>query len=118
MGKIDSSLSDEASELVFPAEYLSRVYSKAFMQECYSDLFGMVIEQTNSLNEFCDEKLNELIIAEEDHVAKAIDAIHNRAVAATIKCAHHISKHLGIDVSEYNQIKVPAYILTEDENGL
>lgn len=104
LGKIDSSLSDEASELVFPAEYLSRVYSKAFMQECYSDLFGMVIEQTNSLNEFCDEKLNELIVAEEERVAKAIDAIHNKAVAATIKCAHHISKHLGIEVSEYNQI--------------
>ncbi len=104
LGKADTALEDEASELVFPAEYLSRVYSKAFMQECYSDLFGVVIEQTNSLNEFCDEKLNELIAAEEERVAKAIDAIHNRTVATVIKCAHHISKHLGIEVSEYDHV--------------
>lgn len=104
LGKADATLEDEASELVFPAEYLARFYSKAFMQECYSSLFELIINQTNSLSEYCDEKLNELITREEERIAKRIATIKEETLIAVQSRAGRIAEYLTIDLSEYDHI--------------
>jgi hypothetical protein len=121
LGKADATLEDEASELVFPAEYLARIYSKAFMQDCYSSLFEMIIDQANSLSEFCDEKLNELIAREEERIVKRITTIKEETLKAVQNRASKIAEHLNIELNEYDHVAIllPAMLaLVEKQKAL
>ena len=121
LGKADATLEDEASELVFPAEYLARIYSKAFMQDCYSSLFEMIIDQANSLSEFCDEKLNELIAREEERIAKRITTIKEETLKAVQNRASKIAEYLNIELNEYDHVAIllPAMLaLVEKQKAL
>ena len=73
----------EASELVFPSEYLERVYSKKFMQEAYKIFFDALSLQISNLLKFCETNFNNIIeneksqlIDEREHLKKgAVETI-------------------------------------------
>ena len=47
------------NELIFPSNYLSRVYSESFLKEAYKQLFENIAEQTSNLVEFAEKKFNQ-----------------------------------------------------------
>lgn len=103
LGKTDATLADENSELVFSPDYLARVYSRQFMQEAYTGLFELIVEQTNNLSEFCDEKLNALVAIEEERAKDAIANIKANTVYSTQKLLGKIAQHLGLPLETYEQ---------------
>lgn len=103
--KPDTSLSVENNENVFPECYLSRVYSKEFIQECYGELFRTIADKTNALCEFCDEKLNSLIVEEENRIAKEILSVQDEVLNKVRASAGAIAEHINFEIIHYTDIE-------------
>lgn len=104
LGKADSTLVDEASELVFPEKYLERIYSRTFMQEMYQSLFDSLNKQTSSLIEYCDGQLNILLDMETSTIDTAILDAKVAAIASAKQITAPIDAFIHTRIEEYASI--------------
>ena len=89
LGKNNDKNFVEEDELNFSSEYLSRVYSKDLILECYSYLTEIIDNAVNELIDQCDAKLNELIKEEKLQATKSTDLLKKQ-------CVDSINESLGI----------------------
>lgn len=91
LGKKIKNEKTEKNELVFDFAYLERVYSKAFMQEIYGNLFDLLNDQTNSVVSFCEEKAGVLVEFEKSFFEKEIDVAKIDAIKQATEIVNSIA---------------------------
>lgn len=99
----------DISELVFPPEFLSYVYSKEFIQTCYKEFFDSFEKQTNDFIDYCDEKLNKIIESENVSLTQKIDNIQTRALKKVEELTKNFKAHLITQIDE-NFDDIPDFI--------
>lgn len=77
--KIENSGID-ISELVFPSQYLEKIYSKAFMCEVYKSIFDLFFTQIELLITFCENKFNDVISLEKNVLENEINKAKKGAI--------------------------------------
>lgn len=95
-----NAISEDTNELIFSEDFLCRIYSKKFLQECYEELFSNFTLQSNTLISFCDEKLNKLIKSEQTKIDIQITSLQNNAISVAKKLTEGIS---NISLSQINR---------------
>lgn len=105
LGKQGDETSQEADELVFGADYLARVYSKQFMQECYRSVFTSLLEKANALIEFCEERLNGWINDEAEALDKEIQRIQSDVIVDAQETVKHISEYSYLEIRNIDAIE-------------
>lgn len=98
----------EAHELVFTPEYLARVYSRQFMQECYGELLNTIITQTDALCECCDHMVTDWDEAELQKIKEDIETLQKNAVSEIQNLTFKINEQLKSSLHEYADI--PEYL--------
>lgn len=96
----------ENSELVFTNNFLSRVYSERFIKECYHELYGLLIEQTNGLINICEDTLNNIIDTEKKDIEESITQIKNQALESVENAIGKIKTQVSVCVKEYDDISL------------
>lgn len=94
LGKSSSEPGDEASELVFDANFLARVYSEDFMRECYGELLRAFDFQTNELIAFFEQRLNEIVEYEQLLIDEEMSRLRNELCTWSKNIIEPISEHL------------------------
>lgn len=51
----------ELDESIFPKEYLSKVYSKAFISKCFAALVDDIVLKTEKLTDLCESRLTKIL---------------------------------------------------------
>lgn len=88
----------DTNELVFSSEYLSRVYSKSFIQESYKTLFENITKQVNTLIELCDAKLNALLEEEKESLSEQLDKTKSTAIESCEELTNKIQQFTKIKI--------------------
>lgn len=104
LGRKNNKNDIETSELVFSYAFLSRVYSKGFLQDCYRELFRMLSEQTNRLIDICDNKLNEITNIEKNSINAEIDAIKKDTFETSKALIDNVEPSLSTKLRDYYDI--------------
>ena len=113
IGKKPKSNDADISELVFASEYLERVYSKSFMQESYRGIFDLLSKQTDSLIEFFEGKLNELLEFEKLLLEEEFDITIKNAIKESTEVTQQIQQFISVRIeNKYDNISV---VLSEIE---
>lgn len=95
----------EEDELNFPREFLKKVYSKSFIQECYASFLVKYKNLIDDLIDSCDGKLVQLLEAEKRELFSKKDEIENNALAFTKNKQIEISSVLKTDfVNKFSEI--------------
>lgn len=101
LNKFNPNSSVEQNELVFPADYLERVYSESFIRECYMRVLKNFSEQFSNLSDYCDHMLTELLEKETAAVEAAIVKLRTDTIYAV---ADYVSKFA--ELKDYSEIPV------------
>lgn len=80
LGKSSKNSESDISELVFPTEYLEKVYSAQFMRDCYYSLFALLDEQAKQLGDFCDCILGKLCASEKRVLEDRLEIVKGNAL--------------------------------------
>lgn len=104
LGKSGEAPDEDVSELVFDKQYLSRVYSKAFMQESYKALFDALLNQTDGLIELCENKLNELLEFEALIIDEEAETAKIRAVTEAKTASERVCNFISADITGFDDI--------------
>ena len=91
---------NDTNELVFPAQYLNRVYSKEFIQECYGELFIEMKTQLNLLIELSEETLSDLMDKYKNNLENTLKVTERNYVEFFKDCAKKILNHIPIESYE------------------
>ena len=104
LGKSGEVPDEDVSELVFDKQYLSRVYSKTFMQESYKALFDVLLNQTDGLIELCENKLNELLEFEALIIDEEAETAKMRAVTEAKTASERVCNFISADITGFDDI--------------
>ena len=104
MGKPFVENAPDISELVFDSHYLTRVYSKEFIRECYSQLYILFSEQAEQLTEMCEECLNRLIDEEARHLDAEIARAKETALTDIRAMTANVKEHISVDLNQFEDI--------------
>lgn len=121
MGKPLNDNATDVSELVFDSKYLSRVYSKDFIRECYRHLFTLFAEQTTALTDLCEECLGRIVTEEEQQLEEEIIKTKNDAVEYVRSLTEKVLDHLPVQLEGYDSIPsicdalADAYYIAKEE---
>lgn len=105
-GKRESN--EDADELVFDNNYLSRVYSKTFLQECYQTLFRTLLMQSEDLITFCENQLSEIVEFETLVIDEEISSIKAEAISSARDLTVPIETYFSFAISDIKDI--PSFI--------
>lgn len=103
-GKRIDGQEPEENELVFGSEYLSRVYSRHFLQECYRSVFAAFEECSEALIEFCENRLNQWIEQEKIGIEEELNQICGVTVSEAKKIAENLIQFTGIEVTDVKAV--------------
>ena len=98
LGKNNDKNFVEEDELNFSSEYLSRVYSKELIRECYSYIIDFFDSSINELIDQCDTKLSGLIEEEKISITQLTDSLKQDCVDKINKYLELAKRNLKIDV--------------------
>ena len=104
MGKPLNDNATDVSELVFDSKYLSRIYSKDFLCECYRHLFTLFVEQTTALTDLCEECLGRIVAEEEQQLENEIIKTKNDAVEYVRSLTEKVLDYLPVQLDDYDTI--------------
>ena len=94
----------DLNELVFPKEYLSRIYSREFIQEVYQELFDSFYLQLEGIISCCDEMLSGLLESKQKELQLKLKNKKKETLSQIIALFGFIMNDVKLPLKNYQDI--------------
>lgn len=94
-----------ADELVFPADYLQYIYSPDFIRSAYQTVLEELYHQAESFIEFCDDKLNQLLVKEQTSIQNEIIKLKNDGYQDFSRTVDQVAEYIPVPLEDCDSIQ-------------
>ena len=105
IGDTPSKDGKDYDELVFDSNYLSRVYSREFVSECYRVIFEKYASQASLLVKKSKSIINDIVSKEEKATIKKIEDLKSKVFLRINHVSKMFKKVMSIEVTSYDDIE-------------
>ena len=104
-GKLRSNIKTTVNELVFPDEFLLKVYSEDFIKEVYHSLIDVIVDQSNKLIAFCEHILTQITEDRNSFIENQIAATQENAFKEIVNLTIGIQNNISVKLNNYDDIE-------------